>query len=242
MNSWMDLGWWEPAPGKALSEDAHLRALLGNNVVPHWNKVYRAFELTRFEDVRVVIVGQDPYPTPGQAMGLAFSVPNGFLTRARPRSLVNILAELKSDLGIETPENLSDLTPWARQGVLLLNTAFTTEPGVIGAHMNVGWYRLTARALRAVAAHREKVVFVLWGSRAERTFQLSMEDDFGFWRRKNGHLVIRSAHPSPRSALRGFHGSKPFSKINDWLDKPIDWDLARGQGAAAAPQLSKEVT
>ncbi|EYD72454.1 uracil-DNA glycosylase [Limimaricola hongkongensis] len=173
---------------------------------------FRALELTPPGAVRVVILGQDPYPTPGHATGLAFSVPPDLAPL--PRSLRNIHAELRDDLGC-APAN-GDLTPWARQGVLLLNTALSVEPGDAGGHTRWGWDVLVSQVLARVA--ERPCAFVLWGKHAQKVAAPHLGPD---------HLVIETAHPSPLSARRGFFGSRPFGRVNDWLvarkDAPIDW-------------------
>jgi uracil-DNA glycosylase len=167
-------------------------------------------------DIRVVILGQDPYPTPGHAHGLAFSVREGV---AVPRSLRNIFKELQSDLGIAQPRSGS-LLPWARQGVLLLNACLTVEAGNAGAHRGLGWERLADEVVRHVAERSPGAAFILWGADAQKRRPLIDE---------GRHLVIAAAHPSPLSARRGFFGSRPFSRANDWLRKrgrePVDWAL-----------------
>lgn len=233
MNSWRDLGWWHASSMSGKSGDQRMRQKLrelGDEFLPAWSDVYRALEITAFDQVRVVILGQDPYPTPGQAHGLAFSVPNDH--KACPPTLKNIFRELCSDCPEATASILSgrtDLTPWAKQGVLLLNAILTVKPGEPGSHAGLGWETLTRGVLRAIGEHREEVVFVLWGRQAERVFTECVEDDFGTWRKKRGHTVLRSAHPSPRSADRGFFGSRCFSRINESITTnggaAIDWRL-----------------
>lgn len=174
--------------------------------------VFAALEATPPERVRVVILGQDPYPTPGHANGLAFSVSPDI---ALPRSLKNILAELRDDLGA-APAN-GDLSGWARQGVLLLNTSLSVLPGNAGSHARWGWERL-ARDAVAEAQRHGPLAFLLWGAHAQKAVA-------GLPRTQD--LVIATAHPSPLSARRGFLGSRPFSQINDWLTAqgrtPVDW-------------------
>lgn len=225
--SWRDLGWWRSSTMGGKSGEQRVRDRLrelGDEFLPAWSDVYKAMEITAFDQVRVVILGQDPYPTPGQAHGLAFSVANE--AKIVPPTLKNIKHELHEDLKIplEELEN-TDLTPWAKQGVLLLNAVLTVKPHAPGSHAGIGWEHLTRSVLRAIGEHLDEVVFVLWGRQAERIFAECVEDDFGAWRRKRGHNVIRSAHPSPRSAERGFFGSRCFSRINDMLREPIDWRL-----------------
>ncbi|GHJ04698.1 uracil-DNA glycosylase 1 [Streptomyces olivaceus] len=186
----------------------------GRTYLPEGPNVLRAFQQP-FDDVRVLIVGQDPYPTPGMAIGLSFAVAPE--VRRLPGSLNNIFQELQSDLGLARPSN-GDLTPWTRQGVLLLNRALTTRPNSPGSHRDKGWEEVTERAIRALAERGTPLVSILWGRDA---------------RNLRPHLdrfpVIESAHPSPRSADRGFFGSRPFSRANDFLAQqgaaPVDWRL-----------------
>lgn len=169
-------------------------------------------------DVRVVILGQDPYPTPGHAMGLSFATNPD--VRPIPRSLNNIYAELADDLGITTPEH-GDLSKWSGQGVLLLNRVLTVAPGAPGSHQRIGWEHVTEAILQALVERNEPLVVVLWGNQAR-----SLAPMFA----NHSHIeVIESAHPSPLSARRGFFGSKPFSRSNDALQRmgaqPVDWRL-----------------
>ena len=168
-----------------------------------------------FDDVRVLIVGQDPYPTPGHAMGLSFSVRPE--VSPIPRSLANIFRELTADLLVPMPAT-GDLRPWADQGVLLLNRVLTVEPGFPGSHRGKGWEAVTAQAIRALAARDMPLVAVLWGRDAANAAQLL-----------GSTPLIASAHPSPLSANRGFFGSQPFSRVNRALRsqgaEPIDWAL-----------------
>lgn len=175
-------------------------------------RIFAAFEATPPEQVRVVILGQDPYPTPGHANGLAFSVAPDI---ALPRSLRNIFAELADDLG--TQPATGDLTRWARQGVLLLNSALSVLPGQAGTHASWGWDALAREAVAEAQTHGP-LAFLLWGAHAQKALAgLPGAQD----------LTIATAHPSPLSARRGFFGSRPFSRINDWLATqgraPIDW-------------------
>ena len=180
--------------------------------LPGPNRVFAALQATTPAQTRVVILGQDPYPTPGHANGLAFSVtPETPL----PRSLRNIYAELQDDIG-DTPAT-GDLSGWARQGVLLLNSALSVLPGQAGVHAKWGWHHLARQAVAAAQDHGP-LAFLLWGNHAQKTLaDLARPQD----------LVIATAHPSPLSARRGFFGSRPFSRINDWLAAngrtPIDW-------------------
>ena len=192
----------------------------GKTVYPPRGSRLRAFELTPLDATRVVILGQDPYHGPGQAMGLSFSVPRG---ERPPPSLANIYKELESDLGLPRPHH-GDLTRWAEQGVLLLNTCLTVEAGKAGSHAGRGWEAVTDAAVAAVAARAEPTVFVLWGSHAQaKAARVAGLGEGG------PHLVIRSPHPSPLSAHRGFFGSKPFSRANAFLRQygrgEIDWGL-----------------
>jgi uracil-DNA glycosylase len=189
---------------------------LGNHILPPAPDVFTALALTSPEAVRVVILGQDPYPTPGDAHGLAFSVRPGVPI---PRSLRNIFKELETDLGLPSPVSGS-LLPWAKQGVLLLNSCLTVEAGAAGAHRGLGWERLSEEAVRHVSANVPAAVFVLWGADAQKKRVLIDEAK---------HLVIATAHPSPLSARRGFFGSRPFSRANAWLAEKgraaVEWRL-----------------
>jgi len=186
----------------------------GHDWLPAENAVLRAFR-EPFNDVRVLVVGQDPYPTPGHAMGLAFSADRG--VRPLPRSLANIYRELNDDLGIP-PAAHGDLSAWQRQGVLLLNRVLTVRAGETGSHRRHGWEEITAHAIRALAERPKPLVAVLWGKDAASVSPLLGEAP-----------VIMSAHPSPLSARRGFFGSKPFSRVNAELEAqgatPIDWRI-----------------
>lgn len=186
----------------------------GRAVLPAGGKILRAFEQP-FADVRVLIAGQDPYPTPGHAVGLSFSV--AAEVRPLPKSLQNIYAELVTDLAVPRPTS-GDLTPWAERGVLLLNRVLTVRPGESGSHRGVGWEAVTECAIRALAGRREPLVAILWG-RDARSLRPLLEP----------HGVIESAHPSPLSADAGFFGSRPFSRANALLTaagaRPIDWAL-----------------
>lgn len=181
---------------------------------PPGSKIFNAFDSTPFDHVKVVILGQDPYHEPGQAMGLSFSVPNGV---AIPPSLKNIYEEIHNELG--TPIPLSgDLTRWAQQGVLLLNATLTVRHGIAGSHQRRGWETFTDAAIRALATEREHLVFMLWGSYAGQKASFI---------NPKMHLVLRSAHPSPLSAFRGFFGNHHFQLCNDYLaahgKSKIEW-------------------
>lgn len=176
-------------------------------VYPPEGKIFRALQLIAPEDIKVVILGQDPYHEPGQAEGLAFSVPSGV---AVPPSLRNIFKEYSADLGREIP-SASHLGAWAAGGVLLINAVLSVDAGNAGSHRNYGWEKFTDALIAAVSSKLEKVVFILWGGFAARKVPLIDH---------NKHLVITSAHPSPLSAYRGFFGSKPFSQAENFL---TDW-------------------
>lgn len=186
----------------------------GRGYLPAGEHVLRAFTQP-LDAVRVLIVGQDPYPTPGHPVGLSFSVAPG--VRPLPRSLQNILREYADDLALPTPSS-GDLTPWAERGVLLLNRVLTVSPGQPGSHRGKGWEAVTDAAIAALVARDEPLVAILWGRDAQ-SLQPALADV----------PTITSAHPSPMSADRGFFGSRPFSRANDYLDElgdgPLDWRL-----------------
>jgi len=188
-----------------------------HTIYPPNADIFTAFWKTPFDKVRVVILGQDPYHGAGQAHGLSFSVQKGVRI---PPSLRNIYKELKADLGI-SPPNHGYLIEWAERGILLLNTVLTVRHKTAGSHQKKGWEKLTDRAIRELSAQRTGLVFVLWGSKAQAKIELI--DD-------SKHHIIKSVHPSPMSAERGFHGSKPFSRVNSFLvsqgESPIDWSLS----------------
>ncbi|MFS9035639.1 uracil-DNA glycosylase [Streptococcus australis] len=181
-------------------------------IYPPREKVFQALKTTNLEEVKVVILGQDPYHGPGQAQGLSFSVPDDILA---PPSLQNILKELLEDVGVKTSH---DLTPWAEQGVLLLNACLTVPAGQANGHAGLIWEEFTDAVIRLVSQEEEHVVFILWGAYARK--KKSLID-------ASKHLIIESAHPSPLSAYRGFFGSRPFSRTNAYLTEmgrePIDW-------------------
>lgn len=188
----------------------------GKQVFPKNSDIFSAFASTPLESVRVVIIGQDPYHGPGQAHGLSFSVQKGVRI---PPSLVNIYKEMQTDLGIEAPQH-GLLADWASQGVLLLNSVLTVEAHKAGSHANIGWETFTDAVIEKVNTLRNNVVFFLWGSYAQKKGKVI---------NRSRHLVIESPHPSPLSAHRGFFGSKPFSKANNYLQEcglpTIDWSL-----------------
>jgi uracil-DNA glycosylase len=190
----------------------------GKAVYPPRGSRLRALELTPLETVKVVILGQDPYHGPGQAMGLCFAVPGGAQV---PPSLANIYKELEADCGVPRPSH-GDLSAWARQGVLLLNNCLTVEAGRAGSHAGRGWEAITDAAVAAVAARPEPSVFILWGSHAQ-----GKAARIAGLQGQPRHFVLKSPHPSPLSAHRGFFGSKPFSRANAFLAAngrgEIDW-------------------
>ena len=218
---------WQPVlePVLATAEARQLGGFLvaeeqaGKQISPPRGCRLKALELTPLDEVKVVILGQDPYHGPGQAMGLCFSVPEGVKI---PPSLVNIYKELEADLGVARA-NHGDLSKWARQGVLLLNNTLTVEAAKAGSHAKRGWDAITDACVAAVAARDEPSVFILWGSHA----QAKAKRIAGL--REGQHCVIESPHPSPLSAHRGFFGSKPFSRTNAFLSdhgrEAIDWAL-----------------
>ena len=185
-------------------------------IYPSKKQVFRAFRYTSYKDLKVVILGQDPYHGEGEAEGLSFSVPKGI---KRPPSLNNIFKELHDDLGLNISDS-SSLVPWAKQGVLLLNTVLTVEKDKAGSHKDLGWQVFTDEVIKKINEKEEPVVFIFWGNyaRSKKKFITNPK-----------HLVIESAHPSPLSAYNGFFCSKPFSKTNDFLIKnnlrPINWQI-----------------
>ena len=183
-------------------------------VFPEEKNVFNALELTPFESVKVVILGQDPYHGFGQAHGLSFSVQKGI---PLPPSLKNIYKELQEDIGGELPTE-GDLSHWAQQGVLLLNTVLTVEEGNANSHKGMGWERLTNRLIESLNELKHPVIFILWGKPAQDKEKLITNPN---------HVILKAPHPSPLSAYRGFFGSKPFSKVNEILiqqgQTPIRW-------------------
>ncbi|NEA37876.1 uracil-DNA glycosylase [Streptomyces sp. SID11385] len=219
LNEVVEAGWAEalaPVAGRIAAMGDFLRGEIaaGRTYLPAGKNILRAFQQP-LDEVKVLIVGQDPYPTPGMAIGLSFAVAPE--VRRLPGSLVNIYRELQADLGVPQPSN-GDLTPWTRQGVLLLNRALTTAPGSPAAHRGKGWEEVTEQAIRALVARGKPLVSILWG-RDARNLRPHLGD----------YPAIESAHPSPMSADRGFFGSRPFSRANDLLLKqgaqPVDWRL-----------------
>ena len=225
-------GWLEPLREEfaspymaALREFLVAEKAAGKRIFPVGNAWFRALDLTPLGQVRVVILGQDPYHGEGQAHGLCFSVKPGVRT---PPSLVNIYKEMESDLGIP-PARHGFLEHWAEQGVLLLNSVLTVQMGAAASHQGRGWEKFTDAVIRLVNAKPEPVVFMLWGSYAQKKAAFVDSVDKG-----GRHLVLKSVHPSPLSAYGGFFGSKPFSTANAFLEsrgmKPIDWRLPESVG------------
>ena len=219
--------WLEPLQGEF--ESPYMQALrqflvaekqAGKRIFPKGNEWFRALDLTPLEEVRVVILGQDPYHGEGQAHGLCFSVQPGVRT---PPSLVNIYKEMETDLGIP-PARHGFLEHWAKQGVLLLNAVLTVQMGMAASHQGRGWEKFTDAVIRLINARAEPVVFMLWGSYAQKKAAFVDSVDKG-----GRHLVLKAAHPSPLSAYSGFFGCGHFSKANAFLkahgQKPIDWQL-----------------
>lgn len=213
---WLTLPFFADGTAERVASDVDACIAAGKVVLPAPANVFNALSLTPLETVKVVILGQDPYPTPGDAHGLAFSYVG---QRRLPASLHAILAEMADDLGCAKPAS-GDLSPWAQQGVLLLNTALTTEAGCAGAHLKIGWSALADQAVAAVSMKRPAVVFMLWGAPARR--RAALID-------RSKHLVLESGHPSPLNRLRDFSGTRPFSRANAWLMErgvpPVDWRL-----------------
>ncbi|MBF0784155.1 uracil-DNA glycosylase [Muribacter muris] len=194
----------------------HNERCVGKTVYPPQNEVFSAFALTEFEQVKVVILGQDPYHGPNQAHGLSFSVKPGI---APPPSLLNMYKELAQDVNFQIPQH-GYLIDWAKQGVLMLNTVLTVEQGKAHSHANIGWETFTDKVIHQLNQHREKLVFLLWGSHAQKKGQFID---------RNRHCVLTAPHPSPLSAHRGFFGCRHFSKANDYLRSQglseINWQL-----------------
>ncbi|MDR3583973.1 MAG: uracil-DNA glycosylase [Desulfosporosinus sp.] len=214
---------WKRLLDDEIKEDYYLKLLewikqeyRSKHIFPKKEDVFNALAITSYENTKTVILGQDPYPNLGQGMGLSFSVNVGV---PFPRSLQNILKELQSDMGCTIP-NHGSLRKWAEQGVLLLNTSLTVEEGKPNSHQNKGWERFTDKIISLVNEKVDPVVFILWGNNARSKKALINNPK---------HLILESAHPSPLSASRGFFGSKPFSKTNNFLitnnRKPIDWQI-----------------
>ncbi|MBL7811792.1 MAG: uracil-DNA glycosylase [Bacteroidetes bacterium] len=191
----------------------------GYVIYPPGSRIFAAFDYTPFQQVKCVIVGQDPYHGPRQANGLCFSVSDG---QKKPPSLINIFKELQNDLGFPIPYS-GNLEKWAREGVLLLNTILTVRAGQPKSHHGHGWEEFTHAAIQALNDQREHLVFILWGREAQAKEEIIDQ---------SRHLVLKSHHPSPYSAEKGFFGNHHFSRTNEWLQEhgiePIDWDLSDG--------------
>jgi uracil-DNA glycosylase len=214
---WRDLPFFTDGTADDVAARVDARIAAGAQVLPAPEYVFNGLRMTRFDAVKAVILGQDPYPTPGVSHGLAFSyVGRGPL----PASLRVILAEMAADCGVPMPR-AGNLAPWTRQGVLLLNTALTVEAGLSGAHMKLGWSALADQAVAALSAQRPAVVFLLWGGPARRRAELID---------RQKHLVLECGHPSPLNRLNDFRGTRPFTRANAWLKEkgiePVEWALA----------------
>jgi len=213
---------------QALTEHITARREAGEHIEPQPQNVLRVFRMP-FEAVKVLIVGQDPYPTPGHAVGLSFALD----PEVRPiaRSLANIFTELHDDLGIE-PATSGDLSAWEAQGVMLLNRVLTVSAHEPGSHRNIGWEKITQTAIQGLAARQAPLVAILWGGQARTLAK---------WFTAPHTLVLEAAHPSPLSARRGFFGSRPFSKTNKFLTdhglEPIDWSTEPAPNQSEQTQL-----
>ena len=215
-NGWTSLPFFQDGSATRLMARLDTMVASGNHILPVPVDLFNALTLTPMQRVQVVILGQDPYPTPGDAHGLAFSVNHGVKI---PRSLANIFKERESDLGLPRPAH-GHLPHWARQGVLLLNTCLSVEAGQAGSHRKLGWQVLTDQIIDVVSRKASGAVFILWGADAQAKRDIIAGSN---------HLIIESAHPSPLSARRGFFGSRPFSRTNEHLRSKglaeIDWSL-----------------
>ena len=220
-NSWKDLlaGEAEQSYYRSLKKFL-LEQYMEGTVYPKKENIFNALQLTDYEDVKVVILGQDPYHGPNQAHGLSFSVEKG---QKLPPSLKNMMKELQQDIGCEIPEH-GDLTSWAKQGVLMLNTVLTVQAGKANSHKGQGWEQFTDAVILNLAKRDQPIVFLLWGKPAQSK-RILIE------RISRKHIILQSPHPSPLSAHRGFFGSKPYSKTNEALltlgQQPIDWCLMK---------------
>lgn len=214
--SWMEFLGGEFKKDYMLGLKAFLKTELekGKAIYPHGNEIFEAYHFTPFSEVKVVIIGQDPYHGPGQAHGASFSVKKGVRI---PPSLLNIYKEIERDLGIKVPSH-GYLKSWALQGVLLLNNVLTVEGAQAASHQGKGWEQFTDKTVEVLNQHKEKLVFILWGSHAQKK-GVSID--------QNRHLVLKSPHPSPLSAHRGFMGCGHFSQVNHYLksnqQNEIDW-------------------
>lgn len=207
--------WDKPYFGELVKYVKNEYASPGKTIYPPGSRIFAAFNECPFDKVKVVILGQDPYHGPGQANGLSFSVNRDI---PLPPSLINIFKEVKDDLGLHAAPTDGDLSRWANQGVLLLNSTLTVEAHRAGSHQGLGWEKFTDEVIMRLNNDREHIVFILWGSYAIKK---------GAFIDRKKHCVITSPHPSPLSAYRGFFGSKPFSKANEYLAEhnitPVDW-------------------
>ena len=221
----IDLGDWNARLAPLFADERYLKIRnflieeYRNYVVyPDMYDLYNCFRYTQFDDLKVVILGQDPYHNVGQAHGLCFSVQDGIQP---PPSLVNIFKELKADIGCEIPKS-GNLTKWAKQGVLLMNTSLSVREHQANSHSKCGWAWFTDSVIKLISEQKENVVFILWGGNARSKKPLIDEKK---------HLILECAHPSPLSAYNGFFGCKHFSKTNEYLTanqlSPIDWDLTK---------------
>ena len=221
----IDLGDWNERLAPLFQDERYLKIRnflieeYKNHVVyPDMYDLYNCFRYTQFKDLKVVLLGQDPYHNVGQAHGLCFSVQDGI---PKPPSLENIFKELKTDIGCDLPQN-GNLTKWAKEGVLLMNTSLSVREHQANSHSKCGWAWFTDSVIKLISDQKEHVVFILWGGNA-RSKKVLIDT--------NKHYIIESAHPSPLSAYAGFFGSKPFSKTNEYLIEnslqPIDWDLTK---------------
>jgi uracil-DNA glycosylase len=214
--SWQKLPFFQDGSAKKVVEKVDAVIASGAQVLPPPEAVFTSMTLTPLDKVKVVVLGQDPYPTPGDSHGLAFSYRG---SRRLPASLRTILAEMAEDVGAPMPKS-GDLTKWAKQGVLLINTALTVEAGKSGAHMKFGWSALVDQAITAISDRQPAVVFLLWGGPARK--RAALVD-------RQKHLVIEAGHPSPLNRLNDFRKTRPFSRANAWLAEkglePIDWRL-----------------
>ena len=214
--SWKDVlsGEFEKDYFKKLTDFVRSEYLSGKTVYPAAKNIFNAFNLCPLSNVKVVIIGQDPYHEPGQAHGLCFSVENGI---DLPPSLVNIYKEIESDLGHKSTTN-GDLSSWAKQGVLLLNSTLTVLAHQAASHSGKGWETFTDAVIKALAQNNKHIVYMLWGSFAQKKAEIVNKDE---------NLVLTSAHPSPLSAYRGFFGNHHFSRANEYLIQngktPIEW-------------------
>jgi len=213
---WLQLPFFQDGSAETVAAKVDAVVASGAQVLPPPEAVFTSISLTPLDKVKVVVLGQDPYPTPGDSHGLAFSYRG---SRRLPASLRTILAEMAEDLSVPMPKS-GDLSKWAKQGVLLVNTSLTVEAGQSGAHMKFGWSALVDQAIAAISAQQPAVVFLLWGAPARK--RAALVD-------RTKHLVIEAGHPSPLNRLNDFRGTRPFSRANAWLVEkglePVDWRL-----------------